>query len=364
MNKISSKHFILFIVGTALISIKTYPSVFISIGGRDTWLSALIACVIFVAFLMYIISICKSTENFDINHIFNDSLPKSLSFVFMLIFALALFINAIESAAVEANVLHSTLFLETPIWYVLIFFILPSLFVFNKRLRTVLILVLVSVFVLIVNGLIFFVLSQSYKDINNLLPVLGNGFSLNIIVSALLILGGLSSFLIAIPFLKYINEFNHIKKHTFYSGIIVSTFIVISIVGIITAFSPLRASNIFYPEFVLGQRIEFGGFIEFGDLFFIIQTVIGFFIKYILSTYSILLIYEKHIKHKELFIGIYTFLIFVFSNFLGMNNYILYEYLKYIQIINLFGFILIPFIVFSIYYFKFKSKNNNSKSHK
>lgn len=364
MNKISSKHFILFIVGTALISVKTYPSIFISIGGRDTWLSALIACVVFVAFLVYIISICKNTKNFDINHIFNTSLPKPLSFIFMFIFALALFINAIEAAAVEANVLHSTLFLETPIWYALIFFILPSLFIFNKKLRTILILVLISVFVLIVNGVIFLLLSQGYKDINNLLPVLGNGFSFNIVTAALLILGGLSSFVITIPFLKYIDEISHIKKHTFYAGIIVSAFIIISIVGIITAFSPLRAANIFYPEFVLGQRIEFAGFIEFGDLFFVLQTVIGFFIKYILSTYSILLIYEKHIKHKELFIGIYTFLIFVFSNFLGMNNYMLYEYLKYIQVVNLFAFILIPFIVFSIYYFKFKNKNISSKPHK
>ena len=34
MNKISSKHFILFIVGSALISLKVYPSVFINFGGE------------------------------------------------------------------------------------------------------------------------------------------------------------------------------------------------------------------------------------------------------------------------------------------------------------------------------------------
>lgn len=364
MNKISSKHFILFIIGVAFISVKTYPSIFIDIGGRDTWLASLIASIIFVIFLMYIINICVSTKTFDINDIFARSMPKAISVILMLIFTITLFINAIESAAVEANVLHSTLFLETPVWYSLIFFILPSLFIFNKRLRTILIFVLVSVFVIIINGIVFFALTQSYKDINNLLPVLGNGISSGFTVSLFLILGGFSSFMIAIPFLKYINEFEHIRKHTLYAGVITSAFVVISIIGVITAFGPLRSANIFYPEFILGQRIEVAGFLEFGELFFIIQTVLGFFIKYVLATYSILLILGKYIKDKRLFIGIYTFIVFVLSSFLGMNNYVLYDVLKYLQIINLFSFILIPLIVFSTYYFKFKSKEKLLKDSK
>lgn len=364
MNKISSKHFILFIIGSALISVKTYPSIFVDIGGRDTWLASLMASIAFIVFLMYIINICKKTKTYDINDIFYRSMPKLIGIILMIIFLLTLFINAVESGAVEANVLHSTLFLETPVWYALIFFLLPSLFIFNKRLKTILIFVLVSVFVLIVNGIIFFILSQSYKDINNLLPVFGGGVSIEFLISTLLILGGFSSFMIALPFLKYIEKYENIRRHTFYAGIITSTFIVISMIGVITAFGPLRSANIFYPEFILGQRIEFAGFLEFGEVFFIIQTVIGFFVKYVLSTYSILLICGKYIKNKRIFIGIYTFIIFVFSSFLGMSNYILYDALKYLQILNLFSFILIPLIVFTSYYFKFKFMEKFSKNSK
>lgn len=364
MNKISSKHFILFIIGVVIISLKTYPSIFIDIGGRDTWLASLIASIIFVIFLMYIVNICNVTKTFDINYIFAHSMPKALSFILMLIFIITLFINAIEAGALEANILHSTLFLETPVWYALAFFLLPSLFIFNKRLRTILIFVLVSVFIIIINGIIFFALSQSYKDINNLLPVLGSNISYGFVISTLLILGGFSSFMIAIPFLKFIDKVEHIRIHTLYAGIISAAFIIISFVGVITAFGPLRAANIFYPEFILGQRIEFGGFIEFGELFFLIQTVIGFFVKYVLSTYSILLICEKYIKNKRIFIGIYTFLIFVFSNFLGMNNYLLYDALKYLQILNLFSFVLLPIIVFSLYYLRHSSQKSLMKKSK
>ncbi|MGG7057990.1 GerAB/ArcD/ProY family transporter [Clostridium nigeriense] len=357
MNKISSKHYILFILGVTIISLKTYLSVFINKGGRDTWLSSLLAGIIFICFLLYIINICKVSNTFDIKEIFNKSLPKVLSYFCIAIFVLGLFINAVESAAVEANVLHSTLFIDTPVWYALIFFIIPSLFIFTKKMRTILIFVLVSVGIFLVNGIAFFLLTQGYTDINNLLPVLGNGLSKNFFSTTLLILGGFSTFMIVAPYLKYIDKNQHIRKHSFYAGIIATAFVVVSFVSAITAFGPSRAANIFYPEFVLGQRIELAGFLEFGELFFIIQTVIGFFVKYILATYSILLILEKYIKRKSIFIGIYVFIVFVCSNFLGLNNFYLYDLLKYIQIINLVAFVLIPFIVFTLYYIKHRNLN-------
>ncbi|MBE6055285.1 MAG: spore gernimation protein [Clostridium sartagoforme] len=364
MNKISSKHFILFILGVSIVSIKTYMSVFIDIGGRDTWLSSLLASVIFIGCLLCITNIYKVTNATDINEIFMKALPKPLALFLMFIFILALFINSIESAAVEANVLHTTLFIDTPVWYALIFFITPTLFIFSKKIRTILIFIIISVSVFILNGITFFIFTQSYKDINYLLPVLSSGLSSNFFITAVLVLGGLSSFMIASPFLKFLDKNEHINKHSLYSGIIVSAFIVISFVGVITAFGPSRAANIFYPEFVLSQRIEVAGFLEMGELFFIVQTVIGFFIKYLLSTYSILLLLDKYLKNKPLFIGIYTFIAYALSNFLGVNNFHLYNAMKYIQIINLIAFLIIPLAVFNIYYFKFKRGKLIEKSRK
>ena len=356
MNKISTKHFILFILGTAIISCKTYLSIFVDVGGRATWLASIIASIIFTGLLLFIMNICKKTNNFNIVDIYKESTPKFVSSIFLIIFVLALFLNSIEAAAVEANVLHSTLFIDTPIWYALIFFIVPSLFIFSKKLRTLLIFVIISVFVVIINGVLFFLLTQSYKDINNLLPLLGDKSLSSFIYSVVMILGSLSSFMIAMPFLKYIDKTEHLRIHSLYAGVISSAFIILSFIGVITAFGPLRAANIFYPEFVLSQRIEVAGFLEFGELFFIIQTVVGLFIKYVLATYSILLICNKLIKNKAIFIGIYTFLVFVLSYFLGLNNYILYEMLKYIQGINVVAFVIIPLITFVLYYFKFTPK--------
>lgn len=148
MNKLSSKHFILFIIGATLISLKTYPSLFISIGGRDTWLCALVASIIFILYVYYIMNICKNTDTYDIKLIFTSSLSKTLGKILLFIFSINLFLSALESAAIEANALHSTFFIESPVWYALIFFLLPSIFLLNKNVRTIVIFVLVGVWII------------------------------------------------------------------------------------------------------------------------------------------------------------------------------------------------------------------------
>lgn len=361
MNRISSKHFILFIVGVAIISFKTYPSIFINIAGRDTWLSTIIASILFLAILLYLVNIMFKTNSYDINDIFLGSMPKVLSIFSLLLFSITLFLNALESAAIEVNALHSTLFLDTPVWYALCFFLFPTFFIFSKKLRTILIFVLTCTFLLIINDIVFTALSQKYSDLDNLLPVLRNGFSVNLITTSFYILGCFSAFMIVIPYLRYVDDYKSIRKHAFKGGLIVVTMAIIAIIGVITSFGPLRAANIFYPEFVMSQKIEFIDFFESGELFFIIQTVLGFFVKYVLATYSLLVIFHKYIKNKPLFIGIYSFIIFNLAVYTGGNNYYLYYLLRYMQIVNLVGFIIIPLIVFTFYRVRYKKKPAKSE---
>lgn len=352
MNKLSAKHFIFFIIGVAFISLKTYPSIFINLGGRDTWLCALIASLIFIIYVAYIIHICKVTNTYNINHIFTSSLNKILGNVFLFLFAIGLFIASLEAATVEANAIHSTFFLDTPIWYVLIFFLLPSTFLLTKKVRTLLIFILISVSSLLLNSLFLLILTQSYKNMTYILPVLPYGINKNFIVTTLIILGSMSSFVIVLPFLNHLKEPKSIRKHSVTAAIIVSIIVVISSLEVITFFGPLRAANIFYPEFIMGQRIELAGFLEFGELFFLYQTVVGNFIKYILSSMAIMIIYEKFIKYKKVFVLIYTGFIFVLATMLGRSNFLLSDLLKYYQLINILLFLLLPLVVFTIHYFR------------
>lgn len=356
MNKLSAKHFIFFIIGVAFISLKTYPSIFINLGGRDTWLCALIASLFFILYVAYIIHICKVTNTYNINHIFTSSFSKIFGNIFLFLFAIGLFLASLEAATVEANAIHSTFFLDTPVWYVLIFFLLPSTFLLTKNIRTLLIFILISVSSLLLNSVFLLLLTQSYKNMTYVLPVLPYGINKDFIVTTLLILGSMCSFVIVLPYLNHLKEPKTIRKQSVIAATIVSIIVVLSILEVITFFGPLRGANIFYPEFIMGQRIELAGFLEFGELFFLYQTVVGSFIKYILCAKAIMLVYEKFIPHKKVFVLIYTAFIFVFGTMLGRSNFVLYDLLKYYQLINILLFLVLPLIIFTVHYFRAKSR--------
>lgn len=346
MNKISAKHFILFVFGVTYISFKTYPSLFISQGGRDTWLYTLIIYLIFFAFAMYLIYIMDSREVYDINIIFTKGLSKTIGHLFLFLFSIGLFLASIESASVEANVIKSCFFIDTPTWYILIFFLLPSLFLIGKNIRSLLIFTIVIISSLIFNTFALAIITEKYKDIKYIMPVFAGNTVAEFSSTLLLVLGSLSAFVIALPYLKHLNKGKNLKTHTFIALAILGAICIYVIIGILSTFGPLRAANLFYPEFIQSQRVQLASFIEFGDFFFLYQTIVGFFIKYILATYGIYLIYKHYIKNYKYFITIYTLAIFIFSTFLSRNNYILFNILKYYQYINLVLFIAIPLIAF------------------
>ena len=349
MNKMTAKHFTLFIIGAILISSKTYSSLFISIGGRDTWISFIIAFIIFMLFAMFIVHIIDSKKPLNINSVFIDGLNKPLGNLFLLLFALGLFLNAVESASVEANCMRTNFFQDTPIWYILIFFLLPSLYIIGKKFNTLLIFIIISVSFLAFNGISILLLVEKYKNVQYLLPVLKNSLSKEVIYAALLLLGALSAFSIVLPYIKFITEKRKMKKHTAIVLLLCGFISLYSIMTVIVIFGPVRGANLFYPEASASQLVQLGGFLEFGELSFVFQTILGFFIKYILCTYGIYTIYEKHFKNNKPFVIIYTLSIFICYSIIGSNNYYLFQILKYYQIANIILLFIVPLLAFTAY---------------
>lgn len=356
MNKISAKHFILFIFSVTYISLKTYPSLFIKEGGRDTWLYTLIIYLIFFAFAMYLIYVMDSKKVYNINEIFTIGLSKTLGNIFLLLFAFGLFLASLEATSVEANVIKSCFFLETPTWYIIIFFLLPSVFLIGKSMSTLLTFVIILISSLGVNTALLAIITEKYKDIKYIMPVLSGNISSEFFSTLLLVSGSLSAFVIALPYLKYLNSGKDLRKHSVIGLGILGAVCIYVLIGILSSFGPIRAANLFYPEFTQSQRVQIGGFLEFGEFFFLYQTVAGFFLKYILCTYGIYIIYKKYIKNTKYFITVYTLAVFIFSSFISRNNYILFFILKYYQYINLVLFIVIPLIAYIAFQVRYKKK--------
>lgn len=356
MNRLSTKHLVLFILGVTIISSKSYSSIFIDIGGRDTWIASILASFIFIGFVLLLCNIIIKRDSFDIIEISNKLFPKWISNIFIFLLAFSLLILSLESAAVEASIVHTGLFIYTPVWFIIFLFILPSFFLLAKDLKTILIFILVAsgLWIFGLGGL--FILVEKYKNFDYILPVLGDGISKNFFVTTLMILGSLSSFTAILPYLKYIEDRRNLRKHTMIATIICTVIVSFSILGTISFFGPVRAANIFYPELIQSQRVEVYNFIEFGEFFFVIQTTLGFLIKYIICSYGIVLLLKDKIKNTNTFIFIYSLIIFILGTFLSRNNIILYDLLKLLQLVILSLLFVIPLITYLFYNIKFRKK--------
>ena len=290
------------------------------------------------------------------NIFFTQLLSNPLDNMLLFLLSLGLFLAALESVAVETNVVKSCFFPGTPSWYILIFFLIPSVFLIGKNISSFLIFIIIIISSLGVNTFILSVITERYKDMKYIMPVLSGNVGSEFLSTLLLVLGSLSAFVITLPYLRYLNNGKDLRKHSSIALGILGVICIYSIIGILSTFGPLRAANLFYPEFTQSQRVQLGGFLEFGDFFFLYQTVVGFFLKYSIATYGVYIIYKKHIKNYKYFTTVYTLAIFIFGTFLSRNNYILFYILKYYQYINLILFIAIPLIAFTSFALSTKKK--------
>lgn len=348
MDKLSTKHFTFFILGSSLIAIKSYSSIFINMGGRDTWLLFLISSLIFSIAFLYLINISK--DNLDIKEVFL-SLNTFGKFL-LYIFGLGLFFISVESASVLSSSIHSNFFLSTPIWYCLAFFLVCTSYVLFKNFNSILILVLITVFSTLIGDIILFILIGKYLDLSYLLPIMANGISYDKILAIILMLGSLSSICISLPYLKLLSSKKGLVKHSTIALIICFSIIVSSLISTISFFGPVRAGNIFYPEFVQSQRVQIADFLEFGELFYIFKNVCMWFIKYILASYSIILLFKDIINNKKIFIIIYSFVVFIVSWYITQNQYHFFQWLKILQLCLFLTLLITPILGFTIYKFK------------
>ena len=115
MDKISSKHFMILILAVTTIAIRSYSSIFIKYGGRDSWLISIFSALFIFLHLYLLLKICIKTNTYDLNVIFNDSFNKIIGNILKFMFIIGLFLITIESSCIEASSIHSNYFLNTPI---------------------------------------------------------------------------------------------------------------------------------------------------------------------------------------------------------------------------------------------------------
>jgi spore germination protein (amino acid permease) len=355
MDKFNSRHLIFLIMGTGIVSLKTYPTIFIRTGGRDSWVAMIIASIIMLTYFLYIIRICQKHKTFSLRKIYCGALGKFLGNMFIYLYMFMLFMSLVESAAAESNSMHTNMLIKTPPWFFLLFFVIPGIYTVKKGKVAVISVVCIGIILIIIAGINLSMLTAPYKRFEYLFPVFKDGITKGFIQSIMQILGLYGNIIIVLPYLSEIADNKKIIRDSIIGLVMVIQMQIISITGILMTFGVKRASLISYPKLIQTQRVSLFDFLDAGELFVMLQIVGGWFIKYVITFLALILLMESiKFSNKYMHYIISTF-VFIFAFLLSKNLFRLFDFYNYYSYISFAGFFIIPLSIFIMYDMRHKT---------
>lgn len=294
------------------------------------------------------------------DEIYRKALGKTMGDIFLILFIITLIVSLIESSSVEANALHVAMLSDTPVWFFLLFILIPAIYITKKGTRAIIIITIIGICLIMVAGINLAVLTAKYKKLKYLLPIMANGVTTSFILSIIKALGCYGSIAICIPFLSRITNKSKIMKHCVIAILIVIQMEIFANIGLLSTFEVSRALTLNYPKLIQTQLVSYFDFLEVGEFFVMLQMVGGWFIKYILALNAILILLKNLSFLNKYSIYIITLFVFIISYFISAKVLVLYKFLNLYVYFSVISFILIPTIIFSIFYIKTRKNNKNS----
>ncbi len=357
IDKFNARHLGFIILGVSIVSLKTYPSLMTRNGGRDSWITLIIASIIIFLYAWFMLSSFKKTNTFNLYNIYCGALGKFWGNFLLILFAITLFLSLVESASVEANSMHTNMLFEVPSWYILIFFVCPALYTIKKGKAALIITTVISMVLIIISGINLSILTIKYKKLYYLLPILKDGIRPDIIKSFLQFLGLYGCFTIAFAYIEDIQDKNKIVRTSLISLIFIIQMQIISIMGIITTFEIRYLNTMPYPKLLQTQLVELSGFMESGEFFVMLQILGGWYIKYVLTFYALMKILKDLKIYDKYTIYTSSLLVLIAGLALSQDTFNLFRFLNYYTYICLVNFVIIPFIMMLIFRIRTVQKN-------
>jgi spore germination protein (amino acid permease) len=354
MDKLNTKHLMFIIWGTSIVAMKTYPNVFIGSGGRDSWIAVIIASIFLLLYFIFLLFVCKKTNCYSMDEIYHRALGKTLGDIFLILFIITLIVSLVESSSVQANALHVNMLSDTPPWFFLLFMVIPAIYISEKGTRAILIVTIIGICLIMLAGINLGILTPKYKNNKFLLPIMANGITPAFILCIIKTMGCYSGIAICIPFLSRVYNKTKIVKHSVIAILIVIQMEIVANIGVLTTFSINRVLSINYPKLIQTQLVSYFGFLEGGEFYVMLQMVGGWFIKYVLALSATLILLKKLSFFNKYTIYIISLFVFIVSFFISAKVIVLYKFLNLYVYLSLISFLVIPTIIFSIFYFKTK----------
>lgn len=358
MDQFSPKHFVFLMLATGIVSLKTYPVIFIEGCGRDSWVAVIVASAVIAVYFLFAVHIMKLSGNAALLQVYHEAFGKILGSVLIAFFAVTVFLTMVESACIEADSMHQNMLVETPNWYFLLFFVLPALYVVRKDLVAVMIVTIIGICLIMAAGIHLGILTTQQKNIKALFPVFENGITVGFWVSVLKCIGLYGFLSITLPYLPRVcYKRESMIKYTVIGLIIIIQMQIVSITGIFMTFSPELAESYYYPKLIQTHLVSYFAMLEFGELYVMLQILGGWLLKYLIAFHALIQIMQSfRLKARTIYISsfVITALVLGAAYYLTDTSLRLFSALEYLPWISLLNFILIPTVAFVIYWVKRK----------
>ncbi|WP_042209626.1 GerAB/ArcD/ProY family transporter [Paenibacillus durus] len=361
----NSKHLFFIITSLAVVTLKTFPTAFIKLGGRDTWIAMILASPIILLYIWLLLKIHKKSGNYNLLDIYSKTLGKWVGAFFSCLFLLTILLTIFESAGAEAIVIHSGFQLLTPVWVFIAVTALSAVYIVKKGIASVTITTIIVIFFISISGIILGFLTHKYKEMKHIYPILEHGMTVGFFLSTMKILGALSCVIIFVPYLDSVRDKTKLIKHSTLALLFIIQMLIFSMLGVITTFGPERAEDLLFPKLIQTQIISAFGFLEAGELFVMLQVVAGWYIRYVVCLFALMELIRQSgmkIRFKEYYICALTI---IFSYLFSKNLFDMFHILDYLLYVQLINFFVIPLIIYILYYFKearaSESLNSNKK---
>ena len=326
--KISILH-VIFLCMT-VIGLKSHVSILPSIlevGGRDGWLSVLLAAVIVLPWLLFLVAITKRMDSRPFIKIVEEKSGPAAAMVIKIIVGGILLLLAAFTMVEMLLWVHAT-FLPTtpmPVLFGIYFILCVALAV--QGLQTIVIANAIVLSVVILLGFFIAFVNAGVKDYSLLLPVLEHGMD-PVLMAVIFPMAGLTELLLFI-FIQH-----HVKSRIQFRHFALMLLLLMGLtmgplVGAIVEFGPDEAAKQRYPAFEEWALASVGEFINHMDFFSIYQWMTGAFIRISFYLYIVTELFGIATQKKKIWkyiappFAFICLILMLFDEqaFLEMNNY-------------------------------------------
>ena len=352
IGKIEAISLILIIIINAIVL--NIPNIIIQSTGSGTSINIIFVSILAIIFTYIICKLFKPFLGKDILDVSEYIGGKTLRNIIGILFIVFFILIASLSVKFLANSVKSIYFPSSPVVFILLFFLIPALYINKLGIKAISGVNLIFIPIAVLSLAFLLIFSYGNISIERFFPILGESFFNTFVLGSTNIFAFLGlAYLYFMPSL--LKDSKDFQKVSMISIILSAICLVFSIISLMMSFPAIAATDETLSLYILTRMVRLGHFIEKLDAIFIFIWIISLFSFLSLTFFYILKIFKRITKIEDSNGLIGSLGLIILGNCLFFSNISIIKFFarvvcKYYILILVFGISLLILILANIKY--------------